>query len=359
MEHFAREGAAHARSGSPVGPLPDAAAVEAIVDAAFWASLQREEGYVPQISLAFLPPEGVDRPLRLAAALPLGPRALSRLGPAVERPGIHLGVWGNGTDLFVWGTTRAIPSFTFVVEVLGPGLLVVKHRSRADSAKFQNVAVFEGEQVKILSRAATDVSKGPVLLRSLLAPGASPSEGPDDVLVRLAVSMHAHGRGGTLLVVPAGTGGWKDSIVTPVAYAVDPAFTELADLVRTEEHGVARGSPALARAVDAIAGLTAVDGATVITDRHELLAFGVKIGRPDGRQHVQEVLVSEPVEGAGAAVVPPVQLGGTRHISAAQFAQDQPASVALVASQDGRFTIFFWSAADDIVRAHRVETLLF
>ena len=360
MEHFAREGDAHTRAGSPVGPLPDAAAVEAIVDAAFWASLQREEGYVPRISLAFLPPEGAARHLRLATPLPLGPRALSRLGPAVERPGIHLGVWGNGEDLLVWGTIRAIPAFTFVVEVLGPGLLVVKHRTRADSAKFENVAVFEGEQVKVLSRAAVDVSKGPVLLRLLLAPELSPpAEAPDDVLVRLAVSMRAHGRGGTLLVVPAGTDGWKDSIVTPVAYAVEPAFTELADLVRTEEHGGARGSAALVRAVDAVAGLTAVDGATVITDRHELLAFGVKIGRPDGRPQVQEVLVSEPVEGAVPVTVAPLQLGGTRHLSAAQFAQDQPASVALVASQDGRFTIFAWSAADGVVRAHRVETLLF
>ena len=81
----------------------------------------------------------------------MSPRALARLAPAVERPGIHLGVWRrDGGDLFVWGTTRAIPSFCFVVEVLAPGLLVVKHRIREDSAKFRNVAVFEGEQVKVL-----------------------------------------------------------------------------------------------------------------------------------------------------------------------------------------------------------------
>jgi hypothetical protein len=360
VEHFAHEGAAHARARSPVGPLPDAVTIESIIDAAFWASLQREEGYVPQISLAFLPPDGAAQQLRLAAPLPLEPRVLSRLGPAVERPGIHLGVWGRDEGFFIWGTTRAIPAFTFVVEVLGPGLLVVKHRTRQDSAKFENVAVFEGEQVKVLSRAVVDVSQGPVLLRSLLAPESPPSaNGSDEVLLRLAVSMRTHRRGGTLLVVPAGTEGWKNSIVTPVAYAVEPAFSELADLARAEKHGTALGSPALGRAIDAVAGLTAVDGATVITDRHELLAFGVKIARPDGRPQVQEVLVSEPVEGATAAIVAPLQLGGTRHLSAAQFAQDQPESVVLVASQDGRFTIFAWSAADGRVRAHRVETLLF
>ena len=32
--------------------LPSLADIEAIVDAGFWASLRREEGYVPKISLA-------------------------------------------------------------------------------------------------------------------------------------------------------------------------------------------------------------------------------------------------------------------------------------------------------------------
>jgi hypothetical protein len=57
-------------------------------------------------------------------------------------------------------------------------------------------------------------------------------------------------------------------------------------------------------------------------------------------------------------VVSPAQLGGTRHMSAAQFVQDQQGAVALVASQDGRFTVFAWSPCEDMVHAHRVETLL-
>jgi hypothetical protein len=38
--------------------------------------------------------------------------------------------------------------------------------------------------------------------------------------------------------------------------------------------------------------------------------------------------------------------------------QDQRDAVALVASQDGRFTVFTWSASRDVVLAHRVEALL-
>jgi hypothetical protein len=344
---------------SAVGPPPDAGVVEALVDTAFWASLQSEEGYAPEISLAFLPPERAVRPLMLAAPLALDPRTLARLAPAVERPGIHIGIWRRGDGLAVWGTTRAIPSFTFVLEVLGPGLLVVKHRI-SESAKFQNVAVFEGQQVKILSPEVGDGSEWPALSRSLLAPEPSRgAEEPVDLLLRLAVSMRAHKRGGALLVVPAGGQAWRESIVNPIAYAVDPAFTELAELVGDAGGGDASREPhAVARAVDAVAGLTAVDGATVMTDGYEVLAFGVKIGRPDGRPQVERVLLTEPVEGAAPTVVAPVQLGGTRHISAAQFAQDQRDAMALVASQDGRFTIFAWSAREGMVRAHRVETLL-
>ena len=117
-------------------------------------------------------------------------------------------------------------------------------------------------------------------------------------------------------------------------------------------------STALARVVDLVAGLTAVDGATVVTDRYDLLAFGVKIGRPDGRPRVERVVLTEPIEGAEKVVVAPLALGGTRHNSAAQFAQDQADAVALVASQDGRFTLFAWSPQEGMVHAHRVETLL-
>ncbi len=354
--HFTRRTASAPAAGTP---LPDARTIEALIDAAFWASLLREEGYSPEISLAFLPPGRAERAMRLAVPLPLGPRALARLAPAVERPGIHLGVWRQGPQLVVWGTTRAIPSLSFVVEVVGPGLLVVKHRIRDDSAKFENVAVFEGDQVKILSREPAMTCEPPALLRSFLAPDGSPeADGSGDVLLRLAVSMRAHGRGGTLLVVPGGTEGWRDSIERPIGYGIEPPFTELAELVHAadDEHG--HRHEALGRVVDALAGLTAVDGATLITDRYELLAFGAKIGRADGRPRVERVVLTEPVEGREARVLAPLELGGTRHMSAAQFAQDQPDAVTLVASQDGRFTVFAWSAREGMVHAHRVEALL-
>ena len=89
---------------------PDAPTIERIISAAFWASLRREEGRIPKISLAFLPPTAAGNPLLVERPLPLDPAILTRLAPAVERPGIHLGVWHDegGTELHVWGATRTI-----------------------------------------------------------------------------------------------------------------------------------------------------------------------------------------------------------------------------------------------------------
>jgi hypothetical protein len=360
--HFGEHRAAVADQGrEPLAPEPDVASIEAIINAAFWASLRREEGRAPTISLAFVPPASAGDPLTFESWLPLTPASLARLAPAVERPGIHLGVWRDDQgELGVWGTTRRLPRLCFVLEVITSGLLVIKHRS--DSfGKFVNVAVLEGDEVKIVDPDGARVPDCPGLVASLLGvdvPGLRVDS--VNVLVQLAASMRAHGRGGALLVIPAKNTTWPDSIVTPVLYAVSPPFSELATLVSERERPRAslEWQEDVRRAVAALAGLTAVDGATLINDGYELIAFGAKIMRRRGNPPVERVLLTEPVEGSARSIVNPYQLGGTRHFSAAQFVHDQQDATALVASQDGRFTIFKWSPREDMVHAHRVEVLL-
>jgi hypothetical protein len=115
---------------------------------------------------------------------------------------------------------------------------------------------------------------------------------------------------------------------------------------------------ALRETVQSIAGLTAVDGAAVMTDQYEILAFGAKIQRRRGAAPVESVRVTEPVQGGEPSTFTAAQLGGTRHLSAAQFVHDQRNAIALVASQDRRFTVFAWSPCEETVHAHRVEILL-
>jgi hypothetical protein len=45
-------------------------------------------------------------------------------------------------------------------------------------------------------------------------------------------------------------------------------------------------------------------------------------------------------------------------LSAAQFVHDQFDAIALVASQDGGFTVFAWSPKEEMVHAHRIDALL-
>ncbi len=326
--------------------------VEALIATAFWASLRRQEDFDPKISLAYISSDQADNPLLLEKPLPLEAESLARLAPAVERPGIHLGVWPHEGRLAVWGATRTLPPMSLVIEVIAPGLLVVKQSVAEDAGKYINIAVLEGDQVKEVNTLTLDWPDAPPFIRTLLGLRSSTVIDSCTVLVHLASSMRRHGRGGSLLVVPPDTERWRDSVISPMSYSVSPLYSELRDLLKSE--------PSLQeanRVIDMIAGLTAVDGASVLTEDASLLAFGVKIRR-QGPITVERVVESEPVGTGSLRFVHPNQLGGTRHLAAAQFALDQRDSVALVASQDGRFTVFAWSPSHETVHAYRVESLL-
>ncbi|GAB3930427.1 putative sensor domain DACNV-containing protein [Larkinella terrae] len=356
--HFAT---ATSNGGQETAHQPHAPEIEAMIDTAFWASLRHEEGVSPKVTLAFLPPDKAGQPLIFGKRLRFTPDVLTKLAPAVERPGIHLGVWYDRDELYIWGTTREIPGNCLVLEVIEPGLLVVKHRRLDGFGKFVNVAILKGDQIKIVDEGTAKTPDCPFVVTSMLG-FTLPSFWNDsmNILVQLAVSMRAHGRGGSLLVVPSGRDAWRDSIIQPMSYPIVPVFSRLADLLQQESdaasQNVWRGAVNLA--VEAIGGLTSVDGATIINDQYEVLGFGAKIGRSETSERVEQIIITEPIVGNEPLIVHPAQTGGTRHLSAAQFVFDQRDAVALVASQDGRFTIFTWSTTDQMVHAHRVDSLL-
>lgn len=361
VDHLAREQRRAASEGVPnVGTLPPIDHVEAMLNAGFWASLRREEGRSPRISMAYLSPAESSGPLRFQKRMLLTPEGLTRLAPAVERPGIHLGVWDDGNGLHVWGAGRTVPALCLVLEVVEPGLLVVKHQRSEGLGKFANLAVLQGENVRVVSgghlRMLADNAS------EVLEHWKEEDNGVtgNDLLVQLGASMRAHGKGGTLLIVPSDTEKWRESIVRPISYAVDPPYTRLREILDEAPDETDRGSWAelLRQTIASVAGLTAVDGATVMNTRLEIMAFGAKIGRRAGCMEVEEILVMEPVVDAEPERRHPLQIGGTRHLSAAQFVHDQHDALALVASQDGRFTAFAWHEDRQIVAANRVEVLL-
>lgn len=359
---FAQHLSAAKESGEEdLAPLPTASIVEAILDATFWASLRKEEGHSPKISLAFLQPHQAGNPLLFKQQLKLTPSTLTKIAPGVERAGVHIGIWQEEDELYIWGTTTSIPNFCFVLDVSEPALLVIKHRRIYGFGKFTNIAVLKGDQIKIVDGAIAKLPDCPPMLLSLLDLTA-PSYWNDavNVLIQLAVSMRSHQRGGTLLVVPNGTKNWLQSIIKPIQYGIQPAFCGLSNLMRQDRKEASQifWQTALKREVEHMAGLTAVDGATIISNEYELLAFGAKIGRAKGKEPIEELSFVEPIAGGGPVIMHPAKVGGTRHLSAAQFVHDQKDAIALVASQDGHFTIYSWSSLQSRVQAHRIDTLL-
>src|SRR2546430_2483883 len=82
--------------------------------------------------------------------------------------GIHLGVWREGEQFYVWGATRNLPAFCVVLEVVAPGLLVVKHSRGDESEKFVNIAVLQGDEIKMIDEKSASLPDCPDLLTSLL-----------------------------------------------------------------------------------------------------------------------------------------------------------------------------------------------
>ena len=353
---------ARRRGQDPVATMPDVEAIEAIIGAAFWASLRREEGYAPKISLAFLSPRETIHPMLFERPLPLEAAPLTRVAPAVERAGIHLGVWPDGDELSVWGTTSSIPATCFVVEVAAPGLLVVKHHRGGELGKFVNVAVLEGDQIKIVDQGATSLPDRPALLSSLVGFDSVASWGDSvSILVQLAVSMRAHGRGGLLLVVPPG-----DRRLAGIHRAADRLCRVAAVLgARRAVPRLRRRPPSARMAGVARAGRARRGGSHRRRRRRRHDFRRTNCSRSARRSHAardrrrssrspSRSRSKAPFTGSS---IPP-SLGGTRHLSAAQFVHDQRDALALVASQDGRFTLFAWSPVATMVHAHRVEVLL-
>lgn len=339
---------------------PQASIIESVIDVAFWASLRKEEGHPPKISIAILKPEQASHPLIFGNRIRLTPHNITKLAPAVESPGIHLGVWLENDELYVWGTTLTIPGLCFVLEVVEPGLLVIKHSRTDGFGKFLNIAVLKGDDIKLIDEENTGLVDCPALLDTLPSMHAPFVNGSINLMVELAASMRKHGRGGLVVIVPEHTETWRDSIVHPMNYPVTPPFRGITKLMMQDKCDRVKTEwrEALLRAVDIVGGYTAVDGATILDRNYQLLAFGAKIARSELSIPVDQMIMTEPVIDGTPVYMHPAQNGGTRHLAAAQFVYDQRDAQAMVASVDGHFTLFAWSHQMNMVHAHRIDILL-
>jgi hypothetical protein len=322
--------------------IPSEAHLGALLNTAFWASLQQEEGRPVALSLMLKSPSTAED-LIFTQPIPLDVQAVVKLAPAVHRERRGLGIRPEGSrDLVIWGLTPITPT-ALCVDVKGPGLLVVKGLLR-------NVMIFHAGEVTFLEDEDYDTL---VRITRLALPTDTP-EGSRFVnaywTTRVVDSMRRAGHGGIVLLVPSGSSGWRDALSDTPTYECSPPFRGLRDaLDRLPPNPYATQaiieSEHVRYEADTVGQVTAVDGATVLDMDLRLLAFGAMIQA--GQPSIADVLCVEAGRAKAGGVTRSVrELGGARHRAAVEFCYRVQDSVAFVASQDGDLTEFGWLKAE-------------
>lgn len=338
--------------------VPTREIISKIIDAAVWTSFSTDEGNTVSVSIIFNRAEDTFDTFMFDKPISFDVRNLVKMGAALENPRADIGIWPNDEgDLAIWGfksrSTNAL-SANLCVQALGPGRVLITFGGKSLAALIGNQAVFV-DHTHLMSR----------MIPKLSSPVA---EQNDKMLwlmrymslLNIARKMRAHGRGGTLLAVPEKVE-WHRSIDTPVPYTGGANFLESdydvvqkPSLVATitdffgalvknkkvvEMEDLKRMGDQVEQQCRHIARLTAVDGALVMSFDRYVFCFGAKIIVAENQTSARYITVYKPVEGDVGRELSVADLGGTRHQSAAQFAHEQPGSVAFVVSQDGDVTI--------------------
>lgn len=332
----------------PPETIPPVEELALLVEAAFWASLEREEGRPLHFTLNFMMPEpSGDRLITFSEPLPYDVRGLTKLAPAVgtTKAALLVGAFGK-EGLKIWGR-RGYSKGPLAVRVIDPGSVVVK---------------FNETNVAAISRSEAVHIRDPLLTRnSAIWSRFAGEEGEQydqwrdpriNAILETVKRMRAIGHGGTLLVVPRESR-WQESVKTPIAYASPEHYSPFREPISKLREII--GKPGhtwmeemywwtgVNEACQTLSQMTAVDGATIITYDLDVVGFGAKLREKPGSVEPPIIYNVDPLDHKDWIVrVKLGQLGGTRHQSAARFVADQQESIAFVVSQDGDVSAFVW-----------------
>ncbi|MDP3479892.1 MAG: hypothetical protein Q8R88_08980 [Desulfoprunum sp.] len=349
-----------------------------IIEVAYWASFATEEGNSVTASLILRQSEHTSDTFHFDNPLEFSAKTLVKLGPALENPKADIGVWPDANGILkIWGFTSASSELIksdFWVQILGPGRILILYSGRSIAAVTGNQAVFIDQKTglqSMLPKIAAQAKSSDIKLLNLLRYNA---------ILKIAQQMRAHGRGGTILVVPENKN-WMQSIKAPIKYTGGANFldaeskpmpmplddhagldqiTHLIDEMNLpHQKDWIRSWQQVQQQCNRIARLTAVDGALVMNFDRYVYCFGANIQALNIKASSSHLRIVEPFENHIETLGPFAILGGTRHQSAAQFAYDQPGSITIAASQDGNVTFFSRDdQADHILTLQQAELIL-
>lgn len=361
----------YTREANEVVPqLVSKAQFRSFVETAFWASLKHEEGRFHQFSLALLPPEAPHAPFVFEQPVELNAHELAKLAPALNPQDYYIGVWVDGDErLSMWGFAAiddmGLSGVNLSAMTVAPGEIIVSFNEYRLCHFSTLITGTRSESVgssKYLEWLVPEIKTKRIreLGLSVMMPAVDYGT--------VATAMNAHRHGGTLLIVP-NDDGWRDSVRQPIKFVGSPFIRarhntrrrdqiyaerkKAGDMMPTESESYKMAKVTAEKSLKGVGGLTAVDGATVITYELDVLAFGVKIRPKLEESRPESVLITEPYKGAEIRKVDLSNLGGTRHQSAAQFAFDQREALVFVASQDGRMSVMKWSPEEKMVSVIR------
>lgn len=375
---------ANLRSSSIILPVD---VLRNILEGAFWASLEEEEAkkhlFTLEIESSFwdmgiMPQRGYlfDKNIDYSY--------LSKLAPALEKnTNYKIGVWYDKENKpYIWGFSE-LNLDKFNITAIASGKLVISY-------KFLPSILLEKERVRVLKQ--KDIFFDILFSRQTIDSEQSEEKRIQTekrlhfvsyVLIEIAILMMEHGHGGCLLFVKKDSE-WKNSISLPIVYASnsflpysgaafklksamdifnDEPLPQWSEIYPEEERKKVFSQEAarhqLEDAVNLISRLTAVDGATVITNSFSVSGFGAKIKPINSEDVPKKVIIEEPFENYEDIEKELAFLGGTRHQSAAQFVYDQKDSIAIVASQDGKLSVMYWDKEIEKVRVIQHAEYLF
>ena len=321
--------------------LPSDEHLQLLLEVAYHASFTVDEQRRTQFRLVVCSEEQARCPLRIDPSRDFVPHEIMRLAPVASDTGSMLGLAIVDEKPTIWGIC-ASAFMCLVISVKGPGVLHVGRNERImvalEGGQFSDAYSHPGvlqAVIECLAEANRALWKGVNWPGGAWSPQTIVFPGlVYDALARIRDAGH----GGAVLVVPEAdwqSRSWDSVLQIKYRCNDDAIWPCLATTVRQYDQAVMRDpqqssasaeAEATARGLLArLAGLAAVDGAVLVTDRLRILGFGVEVLAPAGSSSI------ELSDGNSREVT----AYGTRHRSAFRFCEAYPRGTAFVCSQDG------------------------
>ena len=332
--------------------LPNKNHLKQLIEISTFASIGKEESRSISFTLTYESINNDSFSCIFKNPLPFNIDNLIKLAPALMNTSYSIGVAIDENDrFFIWGFTL-LPSHLRVFAI--EPMKIIIHCYQVDAIITGSKAFLIGNKFSFLNSLIWNKGRRKNQTLSVT------NQTYIDIIGNLMIAVRKIAHGGTVLIVP-NNNQWKESIKEPIKFELVPSHNIVKMDIETilkinssiEKASSQKVSPSVNKKYDEcwkslvnslgyIASLTAVDGAMILSYDFEVLAFGAKIKAKNTTNLPLFIRYVEPIEGSQPYSKEFTDIGGTRHQSAAQFVFDQKDAIAIVASQDGKLTIFSW-----------------